>query len=76
MITVKFYGLMRLESGIKELQIEAGNLKELYARLQEAGLDKQNLKGCCVLVNGTAAGRKTVLNHGDVVQMLPPVAGG
>ena len=76
MITVKFYGLMRVESGIKELQVEAVNLKALYARLQEAGLKLQDLKGCCVLVNGVPAGRKPVFQDGDVVQMLPPVAGG
>ena len=76
MITVKLYGLMRLESGIKELQVEAGRLKELYLRLEEAGLHRQDLKGCYVLVNGEAAGRQTRLQDGDVVQLLPPVAGG
>ena len=76
MITVKFYGLMRVESGIRELRVEAINLKTLYARLQEAGLNKQELKGCCVLVNGVPAARTVKLQNGDVVQLLPPVAGG
>ena len=76
MITVKLYGLMRVESGIRELQVEAVNLKTLYAALQAAGLNKRDLKGCCVLINGTPAARTAKLNEGDVVQLLPPVAGG
>lgn len=76
MITVKLYGLMRVESGIRELSVEAENLKTMYLRLQEAGLDKQDLKGCYVLVNGRPAARKETFKDGDVVQLLPPVAGG
>ena len=76
MITVKLYGLMRVESGIRELSVEAENLKTMYLRLQEAGLDRQDLEGCYVLVNGRPAARKETFKDGDVVQLLPPVAGG
>ena len=76
MICVKFYGLMRLESGVKELRLEAGNVKTLFARLEEAGFDRKALRGCYLLVNGEKAGPKTQLKDGDVVQLLPPVAGG
>lgn len=76
MITVKLYGLMRVESGIRELSVEAENLKTMYLRLQEAGLDRRELKGCYVLVNGRPAARKETFKDGDVVQLLPPVAGG
>ena len=76
MITVKLYGLLRVESGIRQLQVEADHQKALYDQLQAAGLDKQALKGCYVLVNGTPAARRTTFKDGDVVQLLPPVAGG
>jgi len=76
MITVKLYGLMRVESGIRELPVEAKNLKTMYQRLQEAGLDKRELKGCYVLVNGAPMPRNGTFKDGDVVQLLPPVAGG
>lgn len=76
MICVKFYGLMRLESGIKELSCEAESVKELFARLEEAGFERKALRGCYLLVNGEKANNKTELKDGDVVQLLPPVAGG
>ena len=76
MITVKLYGLMRVETGIKSLPVEAEDLKTVYLRLEEAGLERQALQGCCVLVNGEAAPKRRKLADGDVVQLLPPVAGG
>ena len=76
MITVKLYGLMRVESGIRELQMQADTTKTLLLRLQEAGLKKEDLRGCCLLINGSPAKRVRKLNDGDVVQLLPPVAGG
>ena len=33
MITVKLYGLLRIESGIKEQQLEAGSMKEVLDAL-------------------------------------------
>ena len=76
MICVKFYGLMRLESGVKELQCEAESVKALLARLEEAGFERKALRGCCLLVNGERAAGRTKLKDGDVVQLLSPVAGG
>ena len=76
MICVKFYGLMRLESGVKELQCQAESVSELFARLEEHGFDRKDLRGCYLMVNGEKARRNTKLNDGDVVQLLPPVAGG
>jgi len=75
-ICVKFYGLMRLDSGMKELQCEAAGIKELFARLEEQGFDRKALRGCYLMVNGEKARQNTKLNDGDVVQLLPPVAGG
>ena len=36
MITVKLYGLLRVESGIKEKQLEAATVKEVLEKLEAA----------------------------------------
>lgn len=76
MITVKLYGLLRLDSGIRERQMEAGTVRDVYDRLTELGLGRQALDGCVILVNGKPAGKRQKLQDGDTVQLLSPVAGG
>ena len=78
MITVKLYGLLRLDTGIRELSLDAKTVPELYSRLLEHTdrITKTDLEGCVLLVNGKAANRRTKLADGDVVQLLSPVAGG
>lgn len=76
MITVRFYGLLRLDSGMKEQQLEADTVKEVYAQLTQLGLSRKALDGCVILVNGKPAGKKQKLNSGDRVQLMSPVAGG
>ena len=68
MITVKLYGLLRLDSGIRELDLEAATVAALFT--------KKDLEGCVLLVNGKVSSRRAKLADGDVVQLLPPVAGG
>ena len=51
MITVKLYGLLRIESGIKEKQLEAATVKEALDRLAACGIDRKDLIGCVILVN-------------------------
>ena len=76
MITVKLYGLLRLDSGIKERSMVADSVRDVLEQLSQLGLDSKALSGCVILVNGTPAKKRTKLNPGDVVQLLPPVAGG
>ena len=76
MITVKLYGLLRIESGIKEKQFEAKNVKELLALLLDCGIPKEDLSGCIILVNGASATKKSKLTSGDTVVLMSPVAGG
>lgn len=75
MITVKLYGLLRLDSGVKELQAEAESMKELLCLLQQR-LPGQDLAGCVLLVNGKRATKRTKLRDGDEVTLLSPVCGG
>ena len=76
MITVKLYGLLRLDSGIKTLDADAKNTRELLAVLERQGLDAKLLRGCHILVNGELTSRHVSLRDGDTVQLFPPVAGG
>ena len=75
MITVKLFGLVRLETGIKELQIEAANVKELKRQLIRY-LPEEKIKGCVLFINGKHSNRFTKLKDGDQVMLMPPVAGG
>ena len=75
MITVKLFGLVRLETGIKELQVDAANVKELKKALT-LHIPEEKIKGCVLLVNSKAANRFTKLKDGDQVMLMPPVAGG
>ena len=75
MITVRLFGLVRLETGIKELQVEADNIRQLQKALTR-WIPEEQIKGCVLLVNGKQANRFTKLKSGDQVMLMPPVAGG
>lgn len=76
MITVKLFGLLRLESGIKEKQLEADCVKQVLTELERCGIRKKELDNCIILVNGKNASRRSRLNSGDTVVLMSPVAGG
>ena len=76
MITVKLYGLLRIESGIKELKLEARTVTDVFQALAEKGLSPKELNACLVLINGTSANRRSKLKNGDTVILMSPVAGG
>ena len=76
MITVKLFGLLRLESGIKEQQVEASTVKEALQQLAQMGLSAKDLAGCVIVVNGESANKRRKLTDGDTVVLMPPVAGG
>ncbi|MBO5129402.1 MAG: MoaD/ThiS family protein [Oscillospiraceae bacterium] len=76
MITVKLYGLLRLDSGIKERRLEAAAMKDVIQDLTAQGISPKDINGCVILVNGKPANKRSKLQDGDVVQLLSPVAGG
>ena len=76
MITVKLYGLLRIESGIREKQLEASTVKQVLDALAECGISKKDLNGCVILVNGMNANKRSKLADGDTVVLMSPVAGG
>ena len=76
MITVKLFGLLRIESGIKEVQLDAKTVKEVLDHLADRGISPKELSGCVILINGKSAGRRSKLTDGDTVVLMSPVAGG
>ena len=76
MITVKLYGLLRIESGIKEKQLNAKTVSEVLDVLESCGISKKDLEGCVILVNGNSVKKRSKLNSGDTVVLMSPVAGG
>ena len=84
MVTVKLFGLLRLDSGVKQLDLEAATVRELYPRLlaelshraPDCGLTLKDLKACAVAVNEYPAKPGAKLRDGDIVYLIPPIAGG
>lgn len=83
MIKVRFFGLLRLDSGIKEMFVEAANVKELLAAVAaktNGMFSAKDLKGYLIYINGTLStklkGYRTKLKDGDEVIMMNPSSGG
>ena len=76
MITVKLFGLLRIDSGIKERKIEAAGMRDVFQDLMQQGITQKDLNGCIILINGKPANKRSSLHDGDVVQLMSPVAGG
>lgn len=84
MVTVKLFGTFRLDSGLKELQLEAGSVKDIFPLIMDevrrldpqTKLTMKDLKSCVVSLNGRQVGMRAALNDGDLVILVPAVAGG
>ena len=84
MVTVKLFGTLRLDSGIRVLTAEADNVRALYplvlAEIRKQKLDcgvtEKTLRACLVAVNGERVSPRAKLRDGDTVCLLPAVAGG
>lgn len=84
MVTVKLFGLFRLDTGLKSLRAEAANVKELYpillAEAKKAKPDTRitaaDIDGCIVVINGKQARKNSPLRDGDQVSLMSPVCGG
>ena len=76
MISVKLYGLLRIDSGIREKTLEASEMKDVFSALAQCGIPEKKLSGCVIFINGRNGNRKSKLKDGDQVVLMPPVAGG
>lgn len=84
MVTVKLFGMFRLDTGLKELRLDAGSVKELYPQLLQAAkaadphtkVTAKDIDGCVVIINGKPAKKNSKLRDGDEVMLMSPVCGG
>ena len=84
MVKVKTFGTFRLDTGVRELELEAHSVKELlraaereFKRLSpDSAVDMRALRGCIVSVNGVQVKPSHTLCDGDIVWLMPAVAGG
>ncbi|MBQ1281418.1 MAG: MoaD/ThiS family protein [Oscillospiraceae bacterium] len=78
MIKVKLFGLLRLNSGLKEAEIEAADVKTAFQALTALApqLSVKELSRCVVFINGKQGSKRSKLKDGDEVTILSPVAGG
>ena len=76
MVNVKLFGLLRLDSGIRERELEATTMGEVRLHLIAAGIREKDLDGCVILINGKSGNRRSKLTDGDTVVLMSPVAGG
>ena len=84
MVHVKLFGLLRLDTGLKELDAEADNVKALYTALLDASrranpetkITAADIDGCIVVVNGKQSRKTSRLSDGDEVWLMSPVCGG
>lgn len=84
MVTVKLFGLFRLDTGLKELKLDVGSVKELYPKLLEAAknakpdttITSKDIDGCIVVINGEQSKKSAKLKDGDEVILMSPVCGG
>ena len=84
MITVKLFGTLRVDTGVKTVQVEGNRIKDLYAPVLEAILREnpgaevtlKKLKSCNAAINGKLSSPASKLQAGDTVYLFPAVAGG
>lgn len=73
MITVEFLGPINKPN----MELEASNLNEVAAILQEDEMLREWLSSCAVAINNTLVASLDVeLKEGDKISLLPPVCGG
>jgi len=84
MIKVKIFGLLRMDTGLKELELEGERVRDLYPQiLARAMMAKPGTKvrakdidGCIIMINGVQGKKSSTLCDGDTVMLMSPVCGG
>lgn len=84
MVHVKLFGLLRLDTGLKSLDVAAESVRALYPAVLEAAkranpetkITAADIDGCIVIINGAQSKRSSRLSDGDEVWLMSPVCGG
>ncbi|MBR5618635.1 MAG: MoaD/ThiS family protein [Clostridia bacterium] len=81
-VTVKLFGVYRVDTGTPQVELECGNLKDVFTQLHEklggaqtdSGLQ---FKDAAVYVGGEPCKKKSrTLRDGDEIWLLSPASGG
>lgn len=82
MVKVEFFGLYRLNYKMKECEIDAADIMELFRKLNEMNpvYSVRDLKNSIVIINDVNFNElkkyRTKLNNGDKVLIMSPASGG
>ncbi len=77
MVKAKLFGVLRLNSGISTMWVDADRVGGVIKRVAATGLtDEKELKQCIILVDGKRAKMQTRLCDGDEIVFLSPAGGG
>ncbi len=84
MVHVKLFGLLRLDTGLKELDAEASSIRTLYPVVLENArkanphtkITAADIDGCIAVINGKQGKKSSRLSDGDEVWLMSPVCGG
>ena len=84
MVKVKLFGLFRLDTGIKELDVEANQVKDIYPQLlleakkvnPKTKITSKDIDGCIVVVNNVQTTKNAKVKDGDTIMLMSPVCGG
>lgn len=77
MIKVKIFGVLRLNTGIATISMDAKTVGDLIDQIAVTGkTDRKELKKCAIFVAGKPAKMQTRLHDEDEVVFLSPAGGG
>ncbi|MCF0136792.1 MAG: MoaD/ThiS family protein [Oscillospiraceae bacterium] len=84
MVTVRVFGVLRLESGVKRLEADADRVQDVFRLVYEeikrvkpeADISLKDVRSCVVTVNGKIVKNSTRLKDGDEVMLVPSSCGG
>ena len=81
MATVKLFGVLRLKTKLKEVEIPDGRLVDgLKIIVNKAdpssGITVKELKNCVIMINGKQSNCRAKVKTGDEIVFLSPAGGG
>lgn len=84
MIKVKLFGTIYTDSHLKEIDLEAKKISDIYEPLFKAmnektpdsGVTMKDLKACLVAINGKRVNPRSKVQDGDEVWFFTAVGGG
>jgi len=81
MVKVKLFGVMRLKTKIKEIDIPEGRISDALPLIVSkadpvSGVTVKELKNCVIMINGKQSNCRAKVKNGDEVVFLSPAGGG